>query len=59
MLWVDDLERSKHFYIDLLGLTVLREHIGPEAGNSDPLDADFRCVLALGSDQGGLLHELF
>jgi catechol 2,3-dioxygenase-like lactoylglutathione lyase family enzyme len=57
VLWVDDLERSKHFYIDLLGLTMLREHLGPETGNVDPLDADFRCFLALGSDQIGLFQR--
>jgi catechol 2,3-dioxygenase-like lactoylglutathione lyase family enzyme len=57
VLWVDDLERSKHFYIDILGLTLLREHLGPDTGNHDPLDADWRCFLGFGDNQIGLFQR--
>jgi catechol 2,3-dioxygenase-like lactoylglutathione lyase family enzyme len=57
VLWVDDIERAKHFYIDILGLEMVREHLGPDAGNTDPLDADWRCFLGLGTDQIGLFQR--
>src|SRR5487761_1426461 len=57
VLWVEDLERSKQFYVDLLGCTVLREHLGPATDNEDPLDADYRCFLGLGSNQIGLFER--
>lgn len=57
VLWVADLERSKRFYVDLLGCTVLREHLGPPTDNEDPLDADCRCFLGLGQNQIGLFQR--
>lgn len=56
VLWVNDIERSKHFYVDLLGLSVLRERFGEESVSADPLDAENRCFLALGTHQIGLFQ---
>lgn len=57
VLWVKDLDVAKHFYVDFLGFTVDREHLGPDTGNSDPLDADYRCFLRCGAHQVGLFQQ--
>lgn len=57
VLWVADLERSKRFYIDMLGLEVLREHLGPDTGEAKEMDADFRCFLRCGNQQIGLFER--
>ena len=57
VLWVKNLEASKRFYMDLLGFTVDHEHLGPDSGDPDPMDADYRCFLRCGPHQVGLFQR--
>jgi catechol 2,3-dioxygenase-like lactoylglutathione lyase family enzyme len=58
VFYVRDIERSKRFYIDLLGFQVAKEHLEPSAVPPPPeeFDVDIRCFLSCGHDQIGLFQ---
>ena len=59
VLYVRDIERSKRFYIDLLGFEVHHEHLQPSsvAPPAEEFDADIRCFLTCGHDQIGIFQR--
>jgi catechol 2,3-dioxygenase-like lactoylglutathione lyase family enzyme len=57
VLWVSDLDRAKHFYIEKLGMSLLRERLGPDTGNADPRDPDFRSFVGFGTYRIGLFQR--
>jgi catechol 2,3-dioxygenase-like lactoylglutathione lyase family enzyme len=57
VLWVSDLERSKRFYINVLGMKLLRERLGPDTGNENPRDPDYRSFVGFGSNRIGLFQR--
>lgn len=56
VLYVKDIERSKRFYMDLLGFTMTHEHLERSAvpPPEEEFDVDVRCFLRCGRNQLGL-----
>ncbi|HVA99934.1 MAG TPA: VOC family protein [Acidimicrobiales bacterium] len=56
VLYVQDIERSKRFYMNLLGFVVTHEHLEPSAvpPTQEEFDVDIRCFLKCGNNQLGL-----
>ncbi len=56
VLYVEDIERSKAFYMNLLGFVVTHEHLEPSAvaPPEEEFDVDIRCFLRCGHNQLGL-----
>ncbi|HUY07057.1 MAG TPA: VOC family protein [Acidimicrobiales bacterium] len=56
VLYVADIERSKNFYINLLGFVVTHEHLerSAVAPPDEEFDVDIRCFLKCGENQLGL-----
>ena len=56
VLYVEDIERSKTFYMELLGFVVTHEHLERSAiaPPDEEFDVDIRCFLKCGNNQLGL-----
>lgn len=57
VLHVADLDRSKQFYVDLLGLEVHREVREASGTKEEEFDAGVRCFLRCGDQQVGLFER--